>query len=93
MRPGWEVVAMQTSKAVGTAWPTVTECSRAKEVFAHFLRRYANCPGMSREKIIACAIDQVWRAGCIYQQAKDTTENHADAVRLYESIVRGGAGL
>lgn len=83
---------MQKSE-VTVAWPTLAECDRAKEVFAYFLRLYASHPDMSRETVASCTIAKVWQAGRIYQQAQDATDTHADAALLYDSIVKGGAGL
>lgn len=84
---------MQTSKAVIVPSLSVFECDRAKEAFISALRRYASYPDMSRETVLACAIDLVWKAGRLYQQAEDATDNYADTARLYDSIARGGAGL
>lgn len=84
---------MQTSKVPFVPTASVWECMRAKEVFAHFLRRYASCPNMRREQIIACALIKVWKTGRLYQQAEDAAGSPKESAHLYNSIVRGGAGL
>lgn len=72
---------------------SVLQCIRAKEAFAYALRLYDSCPGESREVIIDNAIAYVWTAGRLYQKAESVTANNVDAIRLYDSVVRGGARL
>lgn len=84
---------MQTSKAVSVSSTTIGEIDRATDAFAYFLQLYAGYPGMKRETVLKCALAKVWSAARIYQKATDATGNYADAIRLYDSIVKGGAGL
>lgn len=72
---------------------SVAQCIRANQAFAYALRLYASCPDESREAIINNAIAYVWTAGRLYQKSESVTANKTDAIRLYDSIVRGGAGL
>ncbi|HIX18591.1 MAG TPA: hypothetical protein H9860_09785 [Candidatus Gemmiger faecavium] len=81
------------SKMVTVPHPSVAQVIRAKEVFAYALRMHASYPGESKRVVIANALAAVWTAGRLYQKAEGSTDNHADAIRLYDSIAIGGAGL
>lgn len=83
---------MRKAKTVAASVPTVWECDRAVEAFTDAVKRYMSCRNMSRDCILRCALAAVWMAGRAYQTAADRAETYADAVYLYNSMRKEGAG-
>lgn len=83
---------MRKGETIAAAVPTVWECDRAVEAFTDAVKRYMSFRNMSRDCILRCALAAVWMAGRAYQTAADRAETYADAVRLYNSMRKEGAG-
>ena len=71
---------------VNELYPSVWECVQAKEVFFEAAQHYAPCNDMSKACIVQNALAEVWRAGRLYQMAKEQSRSTSETIGAFRRL-------